>query len=75
MNQMLRESEEQMKNNDTSRYKQILSQQQQDLEQMTLQIEAKEQQFIKMREQIEAQDKVYNQQSLIYQNEQKDEYQ
>ena len=42
---------------------------------MTLQIEAKEQQFIKMREQIEAQDKVYNQQSLIYQNEQKDEYQ
>ena len=38
---------------------------------MTLQIEVKEQQFIKMREQIEAQDKVYNQQSLIYQNEQK----
>ena len=40
---------------------------------MSIQIDLKEQQFIKMREQIEAQDKVYNQQSMIYQNEVKDE--
>ena len=43
MNKMLRESEEQLLNNDTARYKSILNQQESDMNEMSQQIELKEQ--------------------------------
>jgi hypothetical protein len=48
MDQMLRDSEAQLQNNDTSRYKEMLSLQENELKIIEEQLDAKERQFFKM---------------------------